>query len=224
MARVTKTSDYLRKLESKRYNRCNELTVLYNNWKKSLDINKLSEFLKIIEDEKGSIKPKYLGENTYINLKAIAFEEFCFDLLSKVIKETGIENIVELFWNKKILTEEFYIFKNGQFDKYPKYKTVDIVIGKSEGKLFHSLVIISCKIWQSTNWLDEDRAVFDNIRNRYPNTLWYSLCMKLDVPPVSLISSRRTGLRVFNLSKDDEFNKFNEDIKKVLMEVKKSDS
>ena len=114
------------------------------------------------------------------------------------------------------------MFENGQFKKYPKYKAVDIAIGKQEDNLIHPLIIISCKIWQSTNWLDEDRAILDNIRNRYPNVLGYSLCMSLSVPPVSLISSQRTGLRVFDLSKHGKLNEFIGDIKEVLKEVKKN--
>jgi hypothetical protein len=163
-----------------------------------------------------------LGENTYNNFRGIVFEEFCFDILDKTIKDSGTEDTVELFWNKKILTEEFYIFENGEFKKYPKYKAVDIAIGKRKDNLIHPLMVISCKIWQSTNWLDEDRAILDNIRNRYPNVLGYSLCMSLSVPPVSLISSQRTGLKVFDLSKDGQLIEFISDIKKVLTEVKKS--
>ena len=222
MARIKRTSDYLDKLRNKDYNRYNELLNLYDKWKKGLDIKSLSDFLNIIWKEKDNIKPKYLGENTYNNFRGIAFEEFCFDLMNKVIKEAEAENIIELFWNTKILTEELYMFENGQFKKYPKYKAVDIAIGKQEDNLIHPLIIISCKIWQSTNWLDEDRAILDNIRNIYPNVLGYSLCMSVSVPPVSLISSQRTGLRVFDLSKDGKFNEFIGDIKEVLTELKKN--
>jgi len=222
MARIKKTSDYLGELQNKGYNRYNELFNLYDKWKKELDIKSLSDFLNIIWKEKDKIKPKYLGENTYNNFRGIAFEEFCFDLINKVIKEAEAQNIIELFWNTKILTEEFYIFENGQFKKYPKYKAVDIAIGKQEDNLIHPLIIISCKIWQGTNWLDEDSAILDNIRNRYPNVLGYSLCMILNVPRVSLISSQRTGLRVFDLSKDGKLNEFIGGIKEVLTEIKKN--
>lgn len=222
MARIKKTSDYLDERQNKGYNRHNELLNLYDKWKKELDIKSLSDFLNIIWKEKDKIKSKYLGENTYNNFRGIAFEEFCFDLMNKVIKEAEAQNIVELFWNTKILTEEFYMFENGQFKKYPKYKSVDIAIGKQEDNLTHPLIIISCKIWQSTNWLDEDRAILDNIRNRYPNVLGYSLCMSLNVPCVSLISSQRTGLRVFDLSKDGKLNEFIGGIKEVLTEIKKN--
>ena len=222
MARIKKTSDYLKELQNKGYSRYSELFSLYDNQKKELDIEVLSNFLKIIWEEKDNIKPKYLGENTYNNFRGIAFEEFCFDILDKAIKESKAENAVELFWNEKILTEEFYMFENGGFKKYPKYKAVDVAIGKQEDNLIHPLIIVSCKIWQSTNWLDEDRAILDNIRNRYPNVLGYSLCMSLSVPPVSLISSQRTGLRVFDLSQNGKLNEFISDIKEVLTEVKKS--
>lgn len=222
MARIKKTFDYLKGLQNKGYSRCNEFFKLYDKWKKELDIKALSKFLDIIWKEKDNIKPKYLGENTYNNFRGIAFEEFCFDISDKTIKESGAENVVELFWNEKILTEEFYMFENGEFKKYPKHKAVDVAIGRREDDLIHPLIIISCKIWQSTNWLDEDRAILDNIRNRHPNVLGYSLCMSLSVPPVSLISSQRTGLRVFDLSKDGKLNEFISDIKEVLMEVKKN--
>jgi len=222
MARIKKTSDYLNELQNKGYSRYNELLNLYDKWRKKLDIKTLSEFLDIIWKERDNIKPKYLGENTYNNFRGIAFEEFCFDLMNKVIKDTGADNIIELFWNTRILTEEFYIFENGQFKKYPKYKAVDIVIGKRKDDLIHPLIIISCKIWQSTNWLDDDRAILDNIRNRYPSVLGYSLCMSLSVRPVSLISSQRTGLRVFDLSEDGKLNEFISDIKEVLTEIKKN--
>lgn len=222
MARWKKTDDYLKELKSKGYKRYNELFNLYVKWKKQLDINALSKFLDIVWEEKDNIKPKYLGENTYMNLRGTAFEEFCFDLLRKVVNESEASNLVELFWNKKILTEEFCIFENGKFKRYPKSKAVDIVIGKSEDNLFHPLIVVSCKIGQSTNWLDEDRAIFDNIRNRYPNVVGYSLCMNLGVPPVSLISSQRTGLRVFGLSIAGKLNEFISDIKEVLAGVKKN--
>lgn len=55
-----------------------------------------------------------------------------------------------------------------------------------------------------------------------PNVLGYSLCISLNVPPVSLISSQRTGLRVFDLSKDGKLNEFIGSIKEVLTEVKKN--
>jgi len=218
MARVGKTPDYLEKLQTKGYERSNGLFNLYKKWKESLDIQAFSDFLDIVWKEKDNIRSK-LGANTYNNFRGIAFEEFCFDLLKKIIEETGTASIIELFWNEKILTEEFYIFEGGQFNKYPKHKTVDIVVGKREGNLIHPIVIISCKTWQSTNWLDEDRAIFDNIRNRYPNVLGYSLCMSLQVPPVSLISGQRTGLKVFDLSKDDK--EFIADIKRMLEEIKR---
>ena len=222
MARIKKTLDYLEELKNKDYNRYDELLNLYDKWQKELDIKALSNFLDIIWKEKDNIKPKYLGENTYNNFRGIAFEEFCFNILNKVIKENEAENVVELFWNEKILTEEFYMFENGGFKKYPKHKAVDLAIGKREDNLVHPLIIISCKIWQSTNWLDEDRAILDNIRNRYPNVLGYSLCMSISVPPVSLISSQRTGLRVFDLSKEGKLNEFIGDIKELLKEVKKN--
>lgn len=222
MARIKKTSDYLDELRNKDYKRYNELLNLYKKWKRNLDIEILSDFLDIVKNEKDNIKPKHLGENTYNNFRGIAFEEFCFDLLNKVIKETETENIIELFWNTRILTEEFYMFQNGQFKKYPKYKTVDIAIGKRERNLIHPIIVVSCKIWQSTNWLDEDRAILDNIRNRYPNVLGYSLCMSLSVPPVSLISSQRTGLKALDLSKDGKLNEFISDIEEVLIEIKKN--
>ncbi len=222
MARTQKTSDYLEKLRSKGYTKYNDLLSLYNKWEEDLDIKSFTNFIDLIWKEKDNIKPKYLGENTYNNFRGIAFEEFCFDLLNKLVKEIEDKNIIELFWNTKILTEEFYIFENGHFKKYPKYKAIDIAIGKREDNLIHPLIIISCKIWQSTNWLDEDRTILDNIRNRYPNVLGYSLCMSLSVPPVSLISSQRTGLRVFDLSKDSKLDEFIGGIKEVLTEVKKN--
>ena len=101
MARIKKTSDYLKELQNKGYSRYSELFSLYDNWKKELDIEVLSNFLKIIWEEKDNIKPKYLGENTYNNFRGIAFEEFCFDILDKAIKESKAENAVELFWNEK---------------------------------------------------------------------------------------------------------------------------
>ena len=222
MARNKRTSDYLDELRSKGYERYNELLNLYKKWKGSLDVKVLSDFLGIVDKEKDNIKPEYLGQNTYNNFRGIAFEEFCFDRLNKVIKKTETDNIIELFWNTKILTEEFYMFQNGQFKKYPKYKTVDIAIGKREGNLIHPIIVVSCKIWQSTNWLDEDRAILDNIRNRYPNVLGYSLCMLLSVPPVSLISSQRTGLKALDLSKDGKLNEFISDIEGALTEIKEN--
>ncbi len=222
MTRVTKTFEYLEKLQNKGYPRYNDLLDLYNRLKKDIDIKELKKFLDITWKEKDHIKPKFLGEGTYNNFRGIAFEEFCFDLLNRVVKKSKVKNIIELFWNTKILTEEFYMFENGQVRKYPKYKAVDIAIGKREENLIHPLIIISCKIWQSTNWLDEDRAIFDNIRNRYPNVIGYSLCMNLSAPPVSLISSQRTGLSVFDLSKDGKLNEFIRDIKEILTEVKKN--
>ncbi|HEX17202.1 MAG TPA: hypothetical protein ENG60_02145, partial [Thermoplasmatales archaeon] len=180
MARIKKTYDYLIELKNRGYNRSNELLELYNKWKRDTDIRSLSDFLSIIWKEKDNIKPKYLGENSYNNFRGVAFEEFCFDLVNKIFEEVGAKDEIKPFWNEKVLTDEFYIFEDGRFKIHPKYKRVDIVIGKKEGNSVHPIVIISCKIWQSTNWLDEDRAVFDNIRNRYPYVLGYSLCMNLN--------------------------------------------
>lgn len=222
MARNKKTSDYLKELQSRGYGRYRELSKLHNTWKSELSVGALSGFLDTIWRQKDDIKPEYLGENTYNNFRGIAFEEFCFDILNKAIKESGAENEVELYWNQKILVEEFYIFENGQFGKHPKYKAVDIVVGMRKDNLVHPLMIISCKTWQSTSWLDEDRAILDNIRNRYPYVLGYSLCMSLSVLPVSLVSSQRTGLRVFDLSKNGKANEFVDDIKEALAEIRKN--
>jgi len=221
MARWKTTDDYLKQLEHKGYSQCDKLRGLYNTWKGELDIKALSDFLDIVWKEKDNIKPKYLGENTYMNFRGTAFEEFCFDFLRKIINECEADNLVQVFWNKKIVTEEFFIFEGGKFRKYPKSKAIDIVIGQSEGNLCHPLIIISCKIWQQTNWLDEDRAIFDSVRNRYPNVVGYSLCMNLSAPPVSLISSQRTGLRVFDISKENQFSEFIRDIKSVIQTVTK---
>jgi hypothetical protein len=222
MARIKKTLDYLRELQNKNYSRYGDLFDLYNKWKKNLDIKVFAEFLDTIWQEKDNIKPnKYLGGAAYSNFRGIAFEEFCFDILDNTIKGSGTENAVELFWNEKILTEEFYIFENGGFKKYPKYKAVDIAIGKRENNLIHPLIIISCKTYHSTNWLDEDRAILDNVRNRYPNVFGYSLGRGLSALPVSLISSQRTGLKVFDLSKEGKLSEFISDIEEVLTEVKK---
>ena len=130
---------------------------LYNKWRKELNIDALLHFLRLTEKEMRNIRPKYLGANAYNQFRGIALEEFCFNALNKLIKDCKVENIIELFWNEKILTEEYYIFEKGEFKKYSKYKVVDLAIGKREDKLIHPLIIISCKIWQSTNWLDEDR-------------------------------------------------------------------
>jgi len=219
MSRWKKTDAYLKQLEHKGYNQYDKILSLYGKWKAELDTKALSDFLDIVWKEKDNIKPKYLGENTYMNFRGTAFEEFCFDFLRKIINECEADNLVQVFWNKKIVTEEFFIFEDGKFRKYPKNKAIDIVIGQSESNLFHPLIIISCKIWQSTNWLDEDRAIFDNVRNRYPNVVGYSLCMNLSAPPVSLVSSQRTGLRVFDLSKESQFSEFTKDIKGVIQGV-----
>jgi len=222
MARIQETSYYLKNLEEKQYERYHDLQSLYDRWKNQFDIKAISDFLDIIWKEKNKIKPKYLGENAYNNFRGIAFEEFCFGLSEKIIKETSCQGLIEPFWNEKILTEEFYVFEQekGHFVNYPKKKAVDIALGKREKNLVHPLIIISCKVWQSANWLDEDRATFENIRNRYPNVIGYSLYMKLAASPVSLISAKRTGLKVFNLSDEHKFNEFVKDIKKVLMEIK----
>jgi len=219
MSRWKTTDDYLKQLERKGYSQYDSLFGLYDKWRGGLDIKALSDFLDIVWKEKDNIKPNYLGENTYANFRGTAFEEFCFDFLRKIINECEADNLVQVFWNKKIVTEEFTIFEGGKFRKYPKSKAIDIVIGRSESDLFHPLIIISCKIWQSTNWLDEDRAIFDSVRNRYPKVAGYSLCMSLSVPRVSLISSQRTGLRVFDLSKENQFSEFTREIKDVIQEV-----
>ncbi|MBA7467716.1 hypothetical protein ES707_02937 [subsurface metagenome] len=43
--------------------------------------------------------------------------------------------------------------------------------------------------------------------------------MNLSVPPVSLISSQRTGLKVFDLSKENQFSEFIRDIKGIIQGV-----
>ena len=216
MARVKRTLDYLEQLKD--HGQYSELRTLYDRWSDTLDAEALSRFLDFVWEEKGSIKPR-LGENTYSNLRGIAFEEFCFLVLSKAVRDAVAEGMIGLFWNERILTEEFYIFENGQFKRFPKYKTVDLALGKSDGALIHPFVIVSCKTWQCTNWLDEDRAVLDNIRLRYPHVLGYSLCMTMSVARVSLISAQRTGLQVYDLSDPARFGEFKTDIQRVLVKV-----
>jgi hypothetical protein len=140
-------------------------------------------------------------------------------LLKKVIKKCEAEKIIGLFWNEKILTEQFYIFEKGKFKKDSKYKTVDIVLGKPENKLIHPLVIVNCRVWTDTTRLNEDLFIFERIRNIYPTVIGYSLSMYAEVPWVSLICCSRTGLKVFGLSK--QFEKFINDIKEFINEIKK---
>ncbi len=207
-------SSYLDKLEG--YSKKEELIDLYGRWKNDLEINTFLVFLNLIGFEKNNIKPKYLGENEYNNFRGVALEEFCYDKLNKLINESGMVDLIQLFRNEKILIEEFFVFKDRKFNKIPKYKNVDIIVGKKEGNLIHPLMIISCKVWQSANWLDEDRAVFDNVRNRYPYVLGYSLCTSIIASSAALISSQRTGLKIFDLSKEDKFPEIISDIKEIL--------
>jgi len=46
--------------------------------------------------------------------------------------------------------------------------------------------------------------------------------MLLSVPPVSLISSQRTGLKALDLSKDGKLNEFISDIEGALTEIKEN--
>lgn len=216
MARIMQTANYLEELRNRSYKGIYGLSNLFKGWKGKSDIGAFLSFLESTWKEKDRIRPKYLSLNSYNNLRGIAFEEFCYDALDKTIKGSGAEKLIELFWNEKILTEEYYVFEKGKFRKLPKYKTVDIGIGQREDELIHPIIILSCKIYQSTNWLDEDRTILDNIRNRYPNVLGYSLCMGLSAPAVSLISCQRTGLKVFDLSKEKNFDIFLKEIKEII--------
>lgn len=129
--------------------------------------------------------------------------------MNRIIKEIKTDNIIILFWNIKILIKQGYIFEifdeifeNKQFKRYPKYKFVDITIGKHENNLIPSITIISCKIWQNTNWLDEDRGILDIILNRDQNVLEYSLCITTSVSSISLIISQRIELKWLDLSEN----------------------
>jgi len=216
MARVKRTSDYLDQLHSRGYPKSDYFTELYRKWKIHLDIKVFAQYLNEIWEEKDNIKPKFLGENTYSNLRGISFEEYCFSLLNGVIQDISLPVAVEIFWNEKIVIEEFYLFENNEFTKHPKYKNVDLAIGVPENKMIHPYSIISCKVWQSTNWLDEDKSTLDSVSSRYPAVIGYSLCMSIGVPKVSLISAQRTGLRVFDFSLDGRVNEFISEIRELL--------
>lgn len=219
MARIKRTSDYLDQLNSSGYPKSEYFAKLYRNWKDNLGIEVFTQYLRELWDEKDTIKPKYLGENTYSNFRGISFEEYCFSLLNGVIQELSPAVAIELFWNEKIVVEEFYLFENGEFRKFLKYKNVDLAIGVSENKIIHPFSIISCKVWQSTNWLDEDKSTLDSVSSRYPGVIGYSLCMSIGVPKVSLISAQRTGLRVFDLSLDGRVKEFISEIRTLLQAI-----
>lgn len=217
MAKVKRTLDYLNQLQSSGYPKSDHFIDLYRTWKTSRNLKIFSQYLNELLDEKDGIKPKYLGENTYSNLRGISFEEFCFDVLTRTVQENTPSFDVEVFWNERILTEELYLFENGEFKKHPKSKAVDLILGVPQEARIHPFVIISCKVWQGTNWLDEDRSTLDRIRIRYPAVIGYSLCMSANVPPVSLISAQRTGLRVLDFSQESQVDEFVSDIKELLM-------
>lgn len=208
-------SMYLDRLQNKGYNRYGELLDLYTRWKNDLEIKDFLEFLNITARELKHIKP-VLGENTYNNFRGVALEEFCCCKLNKLVADIGVADL-QIFRNERILTEEFFVLEDGKFNKITNSKNIDIVIGKKEESLIHPLVIISCKIWYDKNWLDEDREVFDNVRRRYPYVLGYSLCTNLSASQAALISCQRTGMKVFNLSKDDKFPEIISDINSKIL-------
>ena len=109
MPRWKKTDDYLKQLERKGYNQYDKLFDLYDNWKGELRIKALSDFLDIVWKEKDNIKPKYLGENTYMNFRGTAFEEFCFDFLRKIINECEADNLVQVLEQKGCNRRILYI-------------------------------------------------------------------------------------------------------------------
>jgi len=95
MARGKKTQDYLAELKKSDYARHNELFDLYEKWRGDLDIETFRTFLRIIAEENDIIKKSgYLGVNAYSQFRGIAFEEFCFCSIKKVIEETSPEGIV----------------------------------------------------------------------------------------------------------------------------------
>ncbi|RLI88963.1 MAG: hypothetical protein DRO62_02660 [Candidatus Altiarchaeales archaeon] len=216
MARNKKTIDYLNQLQGKGYDKTHGLFDLYYKWKEKSDIELLSKFLDLLWSEVDNIRPK-LGIATYNTFRGIALEEFIYESLNKFVEKTKFK----LFWNDRILTEEFYIFEDGAFKKYPKYKAVDLTIGTREDNQIHPFAIISCKMWYGADTLDSDRSVFDNIRNRYPSVFGYGVCMECNVKPVSLISAQRTGLNIYNFEKKNQFKDFIDDIKHNLQEIDK---
>jgi len=201
-----KTEDYLNQLQSSGYAKTQKLFGLYHRWKEKLDIESLSKFLDVLWDEKENIRPSKLGIATYNNFRGVAFEEFVHDAIDKALDLEKTK--FELFWNDKILREEFYILEGGSFKKHPKYKAVDLTIGMREDKLIHPIAVISCKNWYDSVWLDDDRTVFDNIRNKYPHVFGYGVCMDCNVPAVSLISAQRTGLKVYPFKEKNCFDEF----------------
>jgi len=221
MARLKKTETYLQELKNKGYPQQDKLVKLYHEWKNAPDpdIDALSAFLAAVGGDTGGIR-SLLGINTFNNFRGYALEEFCFDLFQKRIKEFEIADLVELLPNQKVLTEEFFVFEKGKFEKIPKEKSIDIVVGQRENELIHPHIIVSCKTYQSTNWLDEDKAIFFSIRNRYPDVVGYSLCLGISTSEDVPLFSRRTGLAVFDLSKKEQYCEFDEDLKKVLKDIK----
>jgi len=219
MARLKRTSDYLNQLQLAGYPRYDYFDALYQEWRNSSDLAPFTQFQEDLWEEKDNMKPEFIGENTYSNLRGISFEEFCFTTIGRIIENSSRIPEIKLFWNERILTEEFLLFKDNHFSKHPKYKRVDLAIGMKQTNIIHPFSIMSCKVWQSTNWLDEDRAILDSIRVRYPAVIGYSLCMSLNVPKVSLISAQRTGLQVYDFSIDGQYDEFVSDVRKSLQEI-----
>ncbi|MFZ2454870.1 MAG: hypothetical protein WAX07_00105 [Candidatus Altiarchaeia archaeon] len=214
MARNAKTIDYLERIRSKNPDVYQKLFKSYRDWKESLNIEQFEEFLHFAWEE------KVLNNNA----RGIAFEEFCFDLLSRIHRDTQTANLFDIIWNENLIIEEFYVFEGNQFKKYQNQKAVDIALVKKEGALIHPILIIGCKGWLSKEWLEGDKEVFDSLRNRYPNVLGYSLCKDLKVSQESIVRGQRTGLKIFDLTKEGEIESLTSDIKKSLKEIIKGNS
>ena len=217
---MKRTIQYLENLKEQGYQKHELLFELYNKWRTELDIETLISFLKEIDEDKRNLKSNYIGENTYSNFRGIAFEEYCFIQLERIIKETNSQKIIDLFWNENIKTEEYLYYDGKEFKTFPKYKRIDLTIGKKQKELIHPLIIISCKVWQSINWLDEDKNILDKIRNRYPGVTGYSLCLSLSISPIYLLSVQRSGLQVFNFSNKFQLDQFIKEVTEFLTNIK----
>lgn len=220
MTEKTRTSDYLNQLENKGYERCSELRHLYDTWKKSLDIKPLQQFLDITWQDRDRIRADFSHGNIYNHFRRTVFEKFCYDLLRNIIKKTGSDHAAELFWNERIKVKSTYLFERGSFKKHPKYIPVDIAIGVHDGDQIHPRVIVNCNIWQTFSQLGNDQANFDIIYNKYPMLTGYNLTlsMSMDMDPMRLSTSyQQIGVKVCNISEENELDEFVEDIKGTLV-------
>lgn len=158
MARLKKPMDYVNQLllnpdiDIRRLGE--NLQKQYEQWKRSLDLKHLLDFMKTIQENRDKIGVAQL----FGKFRAYSFEEFAYRLVQAKV---SIPKLFNVYWGEKWL-----VWKDGDLEYGME---LDVVVGKKLDQFIEPLVAVEAKVELDASRLKTALASFLLLKQRYPN-------------------------------------------------------